>query len=89
MPVNEDQERKERFATLIRENVKPKGPRTPLEMLLELASIDAQRMKVITDLFAIVLSQTAEETNTPPAPRRRRKRPNNVVAIDSKGPKVS
>jgi hypothetical protein len=80
---NSEEGRKLRLAALIRDNVKPNVPRTPLEALVQLARIEAERAKAFTDLFALVLSHSDAETIKPAAarPRRRRKRPNNVVAL--------
>jgi hypothetical protein len=86
MSVNDDHEPTDRLAELVQKHFKPAAANTPLQALVRLAEIDAQRMKAIIELFALVLSGTVEETETrpPTAPRRRRrKRPGNVVAIDS------
>ena len=77
-----DMARKQHLAQLIRENVRPKGPSSPLDALLRLASIDAERMKILGELFALVLSQPVAEIDTPsppPAPRRRRRRKAKVL----------
>jgi hypothetical protein len=43
--------KKEHLAKLIRENVRPKGPTQVFEVLAELAPLDAERLKLIAEIF--------------------------------------
>jgi hypothetical protein len=49
---NVDDERKEHLAKLIRENVRPKEPRGAFDVVALLASLDAERLKLIADILS-------------------------------------
>ena len=49
---NDEDDRKERLAKLIRDNVRPKESDSAFEMLAMLASLDAERLKLIADIVA-------------------------------------
>lgn len=49
--MDENDDRKERLAKLIRENARPKDSRSAFDVVALLAPLDAERLKLIADIF--------------------------------------
>ncbi len=71
-----EEARKERLAKLIRDNVRPIQPRSPFDVLALLAPLDAERLKLIADLF---VAMRQFEPTQPDEHRKSRKSARGVI----------
>ena len=65
--MDENDDRKERLAKLIRENVRPKDSRSAFDVIALLAPLDAERLKLVADIFGAIRPAEARETFVPSA----------------------